>query len=454
MRLNRIVRTQLLFTMLAIAGIAEITRSSLCTATPQTEVPKTTLSPDVLRFGNQAIRVPSAPQLVKLTNTSSKDLTIFEVTSSSAEFRKVHDCPLAPNPLSPGSSCTIMVRFIPAALGLRTASLNVRDNRERKALGIVALQGTGVVSRVELSRTNVVFPPQLVGTTSRAQIVNLANQSTTPLKIGTISADGSFTLAQVPKPCSATSTVAPGTSCNLGIAFSPSGAGIMEGRVMLLDSDVASPHQIALTGTATAVTLSAARLSFPTVNVGETSLPQEVQFTNAGSSPIAIKDINVVGDFSQQNTCSREIPSHNSCLLKVTFKPTLGGRRIGIIRIFNSDPTRMQPLYLLGTGTTMSVSQTKLSFNDQKVGTTSAPQVLTFTNHGSTILNISGFTLTGDFLMPAKTCTSKLAPGESCTVQVAFFPSAEGGVMGTLIVEENGTAADQRISINLSGIGK
>jgi archaellum component FlaF (FlaF/FlaG flagellin family) len=114
----------------------------------------------------------------------------------------------------------------------------------------------------------------------------------------------------------------------------------------------------------------------------------------------------------------------------------------------------MQPLYLLGTGTTMSVSQTKLSFNDQKVGTTSTPQVLTFTNHGSTTLNISGFTLTGDFLMPAKTCTSKLAPGESCTVQVAFFPSAEGGVMGTLIVEENGIAADQRVSISLNGIGK
>lgn len=63
--------------------------------------------------------------------------------------------------------------------------------------------------------------------------------------------------------------------------------------------------------------------------VGKTSTPQKVVFTNVGNSPLKISGISITGtgavQFAQQNNCGTGLASGKSCLIQVVFKPTADG---------------------------------------------------------------------------------------------------------------------------------
>jgi len=79
---------------------------------------------------------------------------------------------------------------------------------------------------------------------------------------------------------------------------------------------------------------------------------------------------------------------------------------------------------------------------------------VTLTNIGSETLNLNSITLsganTGDFLV-TNLCGSTLAVGASCTVQVAFRPSATGLRTASLNIADN--AANSPQTVPLSGTG-
>ena len=97
---------------------------------------------------------------------------------------------------------------------------------------------------------------------------------------------------------------------------------------------------------------------------------------------------------------------------------------------------------------------TGLSFpGRQPVQTSSDPQTLTLTDTGDAPLEISGVTLggtdPGDFVLGANGCTSQIAPGASCTLQVSFTPQAQGPRSATLQIASN--ALGSPVSVPLSG---
>jgi hypothetical protein len=95
-----------------------------------------------------------------------------------------------------------------------------------------------------------------------------------------------------------------------------------------------------------------------------------------------------------------------------------------------------------------------LSFGDQPVSTTSAPQTVTLTNSGSATLAISGITITGtgssDFA-ETNTCGTSVAVGASCTISVTFTPMVAGSLTAAVTITDNGSGSPQAIS--LSGTG-
>ncbi|HET9791867.1 MAG TPA: choice-of-anchor D domain-containing protein, partial [Candidatus Angelobacter sp.] len=83
--------------------------------------------------------------------------------------------------------------------------------------------------------------------------------------------------------------------------------------------------------------------------------------------------------------------------------------------------------------TTTTFSATSVTFVQQLVGTKSAAQPITITNTGSTALQITPFTISGDFT-EADDChtSSGILPGKSCTISVSFAPTARGTRTGQL----------------------
>jgi len=91
-----------------------------------------------------------------------------------------------------------------------------------------------------------------------------------------------------------------------------------------------------------------------------------------------------------------------------------------------------------GNGTGVVLTPAALQFGPQVVGTASATQSVTLTNHGTAALNLTAAppTITSPFSIQAgtSTCTGSIAVGASCVIKVVFTPTANGVLTGTLTV--------------------
>ena len=93
-----------------------------------------------------------------------------------------------------------------------------------------------------------------------------------------------------------------------------------------------------------------------------------------------------------------------------------------------------------------------VDFGSQVVGTTSVSQPITLTNLGSTTLTISAITTSGDF-SKTDNCGSALAGNASCTINVAFTPTASGTRNGSLTVTDSAGNSPQTASLTGTGSG-
>jgi sugar lactone lactonase YvrE len=108
------------------------------------------------------------------------------------------------------------------------------------------------------------------------------------------------------------------------------------------------------------------------------------------------------------------------------------------------------------------VSPGTLTFSGQSTGTTSAAQTVTLTNTGTNnYLIVSAETLggtnSGDFAEGTNTCKNgaqpgDFLPGQTCTVQITFTPSATGTRTATLSFADNATTGSPQV-VTLSGTG-
>ena len=102
-----------------------------------------TLSANHLDYGDEAVGVISAPQLVTITNTGDLPLTFTGIAAAGADpadFSGVSHCPRT---MPAGYSCQFGATFQPAAVGTRTAELEVIDSADATPQTIV-LTGTGI----------------------------------------------------------------------------------------------------------------------------------------------------------------------------------------------------------------------------------------------------------------------------------------------------------------------
>ena len=107
----------------------------------------------------------------------------------------------------------------------------------------------------------------------------------------------------------------------------------------------------------------------------------------------------------------------------------------------------------IGTGPTVTVTPSSLAWGNVVVGATSGKSTVTLRNTGTTTLNISSITITGDFnqVASSKPCGSTLAAGVSCTINVTFTPTQVGVRTGTLTLTDNSPSSPQTVA--LSGTG-
>jgi photosystem II stability/assembly factor-like uncharacterized protein len=206
-------------------------------------VPAVTVSPRPVAFASVPLG-SSDVRTVAVTNSGSTNLTFNSVSSSSpVEFSITNRCSTT---LSPGGTCSIDLRFSPAAMGLRTANLVLTDNAADSPQ-IIAISGTGTslgAPVLKLSSTSLSFANQPAGTTSEAKAVTLSNAGNAPLIINSVTKTGAFDISS--NSCGR--TLDAGGTCTLFVTFTPApGLGNL-GSVTIDDNAAGSPHTVALSG--------------------------------------------------------------------------------------------------------------------------------------------------------------------------------------------------------------
>jgi len=104
-----------------------------------------------------------------------------------------------------------------------------------------------------------------------------------------------------------------------------------------------------------------------------------------------------------------------------------------------------------GGSPTATLSVSKLSFDNQVVGTASAGQSITLSNTGSAGLHINGITVALPF-SETNTCASSVAAGANCTINVTFTPTTEGDFSSNVSITDNAERSPQTIRLNGTGI--
>lgn len=98
-----------------------------------------------------------------------------------------------------------------------------------------------------------------------------------------------------------------------------------------------------------------------------------------------------------------------------------------------------------------TLSPSELSFEDQIVGTTSAPRALTITNDGDDEISLQASIDARAFSLTGGSCAGGLAAGRTCTIDVAFSPRKAGLVDTTLLVDVD-PGGDIEVPVSGAGI--
>ena len=445
--------------------------------------PADVLSPNPLAFTTgQLVGTASTPQNITLSNaTGTAPLTIpangIAIGGTNAgDFSQTNNCGTT---VAVGASCSIMVTFKPtsATPAARTATLTLTDNAADSGQ-MVTLTGTAVAPADVLSPSPLVFAtPQIVGTASTPQNINLSNATgTAPLSIPANGiAIGGANAGDFSQTNNCGTSVAVGASCTISVTFKPTSLtpAARTATLTLTDNAADSGQMVTLTGTAVAPAdvLSPNPLVFATAQtVGTASTPQNITLSNATGTAaltitangIAIGGTNA-GDFSQTNNCGTSVAVGASCTIMVTFNPTSAtpSARTATLTLTDNAADSGQMVTLTGTAVAaapaVTLSNSAVTFADQFVGSTSAPApTITLTNSGTAALNIASVTLTGanpgDYAQ-TNTCsgTAVAANGGKCTITVTFTPTTTGARPASITVTDNAATTTQTITLGGNG---
>ena len=182
-----------------------------------------------MAFGDVKVGTVSAPDVVTVLNDGPAPLTVTGTSLSgtgASHYQRATDCAV----LDPGASCEVSVTFRPLSTGTKNATLTIATNGGNSSL---SLTGRGTAPAVNLSPTSLAFGDQATGTTSASRSVLLTNSGTAPLFIDGVSTTDAATFPVTGGSCFAGLNLAPGSSCNVTLAFRPGSGGAKSGSLRI-----------------------------------------------------------------------------------------------------------------------------------------------------------------------------------------------------------------------------
>lgn len=188
------------------------------------------------------------------------------------------------------------------------------------------------------------------------------------------------------------------------------------------------------------------------------SATQAVKVTSTGTGDLVVTSASLsgpdAGAFALSGCSGGTFGPNGQCDVTVTFTPPIVGSYAAMLSVDTNAGIIEVPISGAGILAPFpEVTPTSIAFDDQEVGGTSAPQAVTMTNTGTAVLTITTVSAggtNGNNFTRTTTCTNTaLEPGASCSIDVAFKPTAMGPRSGKITFTTN---AGPKV-VTLSGTG-
>jgi hypothetical protein len=200
--------------------------------------------------------------------------------------------------------------------------------------------------------------------------------------------------------------------------------------------------------------LSPESLTFATQLLGTTSAPQPVLLSNYGTATLTLASIATTTNFTETDDCGSSVAAGAGCTINVTAAPSSIGSLDGALSVTDDAPGSPQVAPLSSSSTEVALSGSlrfgcfpgPIFLGGHCVCNTSGTAMLT--NMGTTSLDISSITISGDF-SETNNCPASLGAGQSCSIGVTWLKSVAGPFSsGTLSVFDNGGASPQTVPLS------
>ena len=425
-----------------------------------------TITPSTNQFTNVVVGATSATSTTfTVTNTGGTATGALVTTSSGSDagqFAKSADT-CNGQTLAAAGTCTITVGFSPTSAGPKFATYTVTGSPG----GAVAASVNGLAlsdAQLVLNPTSQNFGTVVTGSSSSdvtLTLINIGGVTTGAIQqtlAGTNA--GSFTV--VSSAC-ANAQLAPGTSCQAVVRFSPTATGVATATLSFAGTPGGS-QTVNLTGTGVVgglLVIAPTTRSFGNLTVGQTSATQSFTITNTGGVASGTISTTLTGQDPSQfsvtaNGClGQTLAPGGMCTITARFQPGSAGAKSALIN-GAAAPGGSVSAALNGNGipaAAIALTPAAHDFGSVAVNDTTGVQVFTLTNVGGSATGVPAISLSGanpTQFTSTSTCASALQPLQTCAISVRFSPTTLGSDVASLdVVASPGGAA----AANLFGEG-
>jgi hypothetical protein len=347
------------------------------------------------------------------------------------------------------------------------------------------------------------FCNALVGGTTSQSVFTVTNASSATVTNVTFSLaalpgqTATFNAADFTASTTCGASLAANATCTVTVAFTPTATGLRQAALAVKDTQGDSTT-IFLAGTGSNLAIAPTATpagctqnnAFTFCNTLPGGLGTTSQFTLASKNAVTGVTIALAAvpglaseftanDFTETSSCGVALGPGTTCPINIQFTPTVAskGARAALMTVTDAQGDSVQ-IYLAGLvssagNTTSNLTITPASapatcafansfgFCNVPIGGSSASSVFTLTNtSGSAVTGVTipfpviptppAVAVPTDFTVKGSACASTLAAHATCTINIAFTPTATGSRQGSVVVTD--AQGDQGV-VNLTGFG-
>jgi hypothetical protein len=304
---------------------------------------KIEVSPTSFNFGEIELG-KSKGLTVHISNTGCGPLTIS--TGIKTDFALTTLSPSS-TAIQPGETLNMEMAYSPTVLGNNSAVLQINSSDASNPVIEIPLSAKGVLSslspgKIEASPASFDFGEIELGK-SKGFTAYISNTGSGPLTITGAGIKTDFAFASLP-PLS--TTVQPGKTFNMEMAYSPSVCGNNSAVLQINSSDADNPTiEIPLSAKGVLSPLSPGQIEvspmsfdFGNIELGH-YMGLIVYITNTGSGPLIINGVGIQADFAFITfpPVSATIQPNETLNMEIRFTPTVLGSNSAVLQINSSD---------------------------------------------------------------------------------------------------------------------